>query len=133
MEALEIAVKERKIFRMDGRDYALVFPLPVVVALEEKLGRSMKLAVDWFRIETHEVQAVLEAGLSSLHPEEAREIAQKVADALDPEEIGTVIDGLCAAACPKAMAKIEAAMAKARERAAKGLEPLPNGQGADVH
>ena len=115
-DVLEITVKQAKLIRIDGKDYDLTFPLPVVVDLENKLGRPMKSAPDWLRVTTAEVPAILEAGLSSGYPNEAKALSGSVCAALAPEEISTVIDGLCAAACPKAMARIEAEMKKARER-----------------
>lgn len=133
-DILEITVqREPKVIRVDGKDYSLTFPLPIVVDLESKLGRPMKSAADWIRIKTEEVPAILEAALSSEHPDEAKDVATAIGSALDPEEISTVIDGLCEAACPKAMERIRAEMEKARERVQKGLAPFPNVQGADAH
>jgi hypothetical protein len=96
------------------------------------LGRSMKTAGDWLRIQVKEVQAVLEAGLTHYHPEEAKSVAEAVAITLDPEELESVIEALCWAACPKAMERVQAALEKARQRVLEGLPPLPNGQSADV-
>ncbi len=130
-DVLEIAVKERKIFRLGERDYSLTFTVPVVAALEEKLGRSMKGAADWFRIQTREVQDVLAAGFTHYHPDEAGDVAKQICDALDPEELETVIDALCVAACPKAMARLKVEIEKAQSRIKKGISP--NVQGADAH
>jgi hypothetical protein len=116
-DVLEIEVKQAKIIRVDGKDYDLAFPLSVVVDLENKLGRSMKSAPDWLQITTAEVPIILEAGLSPGRPDdEAKTLATLICAVLNPEEISTVIDGLCAAACPKAMARIMAEMEKARKR-----------------
>ena len=130
-DVLEIAVKERKIIRVGDRDYSLVFPVPVVAALEETIGRSMKSTADWLRIQTKEVQAVLEAGLSHYHPQEAKDLAATLCTMLEPEEIENVVDALCVAACPKGMARLKEEIEKARVRFNKGL-PLPNVQGADA-
>lgn len=113
---LEITVeqKQTKIIRVDGEDYSLKFPLPVVAALEIKLGRPMKSTLDWIRIRSEEVPPILEAALSTEHPDEAKDITAAICSALNPEEIGTVIDGLCAAACPKAMALLQAEIEKAQ-------------------
>jgi hypothetical protein len=131
-DILEIAVKERKVFRVDGSDFVLTFPVAVVVELEIKLGHSMKTAIDWLNIKTSEVRDILEAGFRRYHRSEAGNVADAICEALDPEEISTVIDGICAAACPKAVARIQEQMAKARERIQKGLPALPNAPGADV-
>lgn len=133
-DVLEIAIKQEqaKVIRVDGKDYSLTFPLPVVVDLEAKLGRTMKSAPDWLRIETAEVPAILEAALSSEHPDDAKDVTAAICAGLDPEAISTVIDALCWAACPKAMDRIKADMDKAMERAKKGLTPFPNVQGADA-
>ena len=131
-DVLEIGVKQSKIFRVGEKDYSLVFTVPVIAALEEKLGRSLKGAADWFRIKTSEVRDILEAGFTKHHPEEAADIADTICNLLDPEEIENVIDGLCAAACPKAMARLELEIEKARERTKRGLPPLPNVPSADA-
>lgn len=128
---IEIAVKERKIFRVGERDYSLVFMLSTIAELEEKLGRSMKSAADWLHIQTKEVHDILEAGFSHYHPEEAKDVADTICEALDPEQIENVIDGLCVAACPKAMARLQEEIEKVRARLKKGL-PLPNVPGADA-
>lgn len=129
---LEIEAKSRKIIRVGGKDYALVFRLPIVAALEEKLGRSMKSAADWLRIQTKEVPAVIEAGLTDYHPNDAKSVAETICSTLDPEEIEHVIDALCVAACPKAMARLQEELEKYRERMKQGL-PVPNAQSADAH
>lgn len=131
MSVLEIETKSRKILRVGGRDYALAFPLTIVADLETKLGRSMKAAPDWLHIETREVKTILEAGLAYYHADEANAVAERICETLDPEEIDTVIEALCVAACPKAMERIQKAVEEARERIQKGL-PLPNVQGADA-
>jgi plasmid stability protein len=131
MQALEIGVKQRQLLRVDDRDFAIVFPLPIVAELEETLGRSMKIPADWLRIKTAEVRDILEAGLKTYHPDEAAATADAVSKGLDPEQIETVIAALCAAACPKAMAHLEKEIEKARARARKGLA-LPNAQSADA-
>lgn len=130
---LEITFKQSKIFRVGDKDYSLVFTVPVVAALEEKLGRSMKSAADWLRIQTKEVRDILEAGFTHHHPEDAKTIADTICDMLEPEEIENVIDALCVAACPKAMARLQVEIEKIKERAKKGLPPLPNVQSADAH
>jgi len=132
MTVLEMGVKQRKIFRVGERDYSLAFTVPIVAELEVTLGRSMKSAADWLRIQTKEVRGILEAGLKHYHPDEAANVAEAVSLALDPEEIEVVIDGLCVAACPKAMARLEAELEKARARAKRGLSPLPNVPGVDA-
>lgn len=129
---LEICVKQSKIFLVGDKDYSLVFTVPVIAALEEKLGRPLKSAGDWLRISTSEVRDILEAGFKKHHPEEAEEIADTICDLLDPEQLETVIDALCVAACPKAMARLDEEIKKAQERARKGLTPLPNVPSADA-
>lgn len=130
MNIIEIQVKDCKVFRVDGRDYSLTFPLSVIAELEVKLGRPMKDAASWLRIKTSEVQDILEAGFKRYHPEEAAVIAESIANALDPEEIETVIDGLFVAACPKAAVRLQAEMEKIRKRVEKGI--LPNVPSAAV-
>jgi hypothetical protein len=132
MDTIEIQVKEPKLFRVDGVDYQLTFPLSVVAELEVKLGRPMKDAASWLRIRTKEIQAVLEAGFTRYHPDAAAMVAESIANGLDQEEIDTVIDGLFVAACPKAAERLRAEMEKARKRVEKGLPPLPNVQGGAV-
>ena len=132
MSAIEIAVKQPKIFRVDGNDYALLFTVPAVAELEEKLGRSMKSATDWLRIQTKEVRDILEAGFTHYHPDEASIVADAICTCLEPEELEKVIDALCVAACPRAMAKLQEEMEKVRVRLSKGQPPFPNAPGADV-
>ena len=131
-DVLEIAVRETKIVRIGEREYTLTFPVAAVVVLEQKLGRSMKHSTDWFRIKAEEVQPCLEAGLTHHHPEEAATVAAEICNTLDPEAIDSVVDALCATACPKAWGRLLEEMAKARQRLQKGLSPVPNGQGADA-
>lgn len=132
MDVLKIEAKGRKIIRVGERDFALAFPLNVVADLEEKLGRSMKTAADWLRLQTKEVQPTLAAGFRLYHPEKADAVAETICSSLDPEEIDNVIEALCVAACPKAMERVKKAMEEAQERLKKGLAPLPNGVGADA-
>lgn len=132
MEVIEIKVKAPKVFRVNGEDYRLSFSLAATAELEEKLGRSMKYVSDWLRIQTKEVRDILAAGFYIFHPNEAERVADAIAAELDPEEIEHVIDGLCVAAFPKAMARLHEEMQKAQERIQKGLSALPNGQGASV-
>ena len=117
---LEITRKEKKTITVEGQDYTIAFPLPVVAELEEKLGRSMKYPSDWFRIQTKEVQAILEAGLTRHYPDDARTMADDICSVLTPEGLGHIIDGLCMAACPKTIAKLQADIdARRREAAVK--------------
>jgi capsule polysaccharide export protein KpsE/RkpR len=92
----------------------------------------MKSATDWLKIQTKEVRDILEAGFTHYHPEEAKQVADDISVALEPEEIENVIDGLCVVACPKAMARLQEEMEKVRARLKKGLPPLPNAPGAGV-
>lgn len=130
---IEIAVKQPKVFRVDGVEYRLEFPVAAVAALEEKLGRSMKSASDWLRMQVMELPAVLFAGLTRNHPNEAQQIATAICDNLGPEDIEIVIDGLCVAAHPKAMERLQQQIDAARERFNNGGSPLPNVQSADAH
>jgi hypothetical protein len=123
--SVNIAVKQPKIFKVDGVDFRVEFPVSSVIKLEDALGRSMKSASDWLKTQTKELPEILKAGLLKHHKTEAEKVATAICDSLDPEEIEHVIDGLCVAACPKAMARIEAEINRLREKAAKGL-PLPN-------
>ncbi|HEX4201559.1 MAG TPA: hypothetical protein VHY59_08585 [Chthoniobacterales bacterium] len=129
-DILEIAVKPPKVFRVNGADYSLEFPLRSVIHLEAKIGRSMKSSPDWFRIQTKEVPEVIYAGLLKNHSDTADVVTEAICSGLDPEEIETVIYALTRAACPLAMARFDDEVAKAQERMRKGL-PLPNGQSAD--
>jgi hypothetical protein len=131
MKVIEIKAKDRQIFRVgeaEGleREFSVAFPLSVVAELEDKLGRPMRSPSDWLRIQTKEVRDILEAGFSYYHPEAAKGVADLICLTLDPEGIESVIDALCFAACPKAMARLQEEMDKARERAKKGLAALPN-------
>jgi hypothetical protein len=128
MKAVEIAVKQPKAVRVDGTDYFVEFPVPAVVEIEAALGRPMRGIADWFRIQPSEVCPVLAAGFRKHHPESADGLAEQICDSLEPEEIEIVIDGLCAAAFPKAMAKVQAEMEKLRKKGAA----LPNVQSADA-
>lgn len=130
-DILEMAVKSQNKICVNEREYELVFSFPVVAALEEKLGRSMKSAADWVRTQTKEVPDILEAGLSHLYPEEAKAVADSICNTFPPEEIEHVIDFLCVAACPKAMARLKEQMEKIQERVKQGLA-LPNVPGVDV-
>lgn len=131
MEVLEIAVRQAKVFLVDGVEYRLEFPLPAVAEMEKKLGRSMKSPADWLNTKTEEVRDILAAGFSRNHPEDAERIADAICEYLEPEQINTVIDALCWAACPKAMARIQEQIEKSRDRAKAGL--LPNVQSAAVN
>lgn len=132
-DVLEIAVKERRIIRVAERgDFALAFTVREVAALEDKLGRSMKSAADWLNIKTKEVRDILEAGFRHYHPDEAGALADEICSVLGPEEIEHLIDAICVAACPKAMARIQDEIVKIRERMKKELPPLPNGVSADA-
>jgi hypothetical protein len=124
-DVLEIGVKQSRIFRVGERDFALVFTVGAVAALEDKLGRSMKNPADWFRLQTKEVQDVLEAGFKTYHADEAKDVAEAVCRTLDAEQIENVIDFVCWAACPKAMERLRVEVEKMREAVKKGL-PLPN-------
>ena len=132
MDVLEIKVKDRKIVRMNERDFSLLFDVPTTAALEDKLGRDMKSPADWFRIRTKEVRDILEAGFTHYHSEEAKDIADVICSALDPEEIEIVIDAICEAACPKALARLREEITKAQARLQKGLSLLPNVPGGAV-
>ena len=67
MELLELTVKQPLTVRVDGMDYRVEFPLSAVIRLEDKLGRPMRAPADWFKMQTKELPAVLEAGLSKCH------------------------------------------------------------------
>lgn len=126
LELIKLETKQPLPLSVDGTEYRLEFPLPAIVALEKKLGRSMKTASDWFRIQTHELPDVLRAGLQQRHADEADAVVEAIGRALDPENIEVLIAGLCGATWPKATERIQAALEKARARAEKGLSPLPN-------
>lgn len=132
MSVLELAVKEVKVFRVNGADYSVLFPVSIVAELEVTLGRPMRGVAPWLAISTKEVQPIIEAGLRHYHPDEAASVAAAICRELPPEEIENVIDGLCVAACPKAMERIREEMVKVRERVKKGLPSLPNVQGGAV-
>jgi len=130
MHVIEIEAKGDKFIRVDGTDYQLAFPLPIVVELEAKIGRSMKTGGDWLRIQTKEVRDILFLGFKT-HHKDAEEVADKIAARLEPEEIDNVINAICAATCPKALAKWQEELEKLRDRLKKGLT-LPNVPGADA-
>jgi hypothetical protein len=122
---IEIAVKEPKLFRVDGTEYKIQYPLANVVELEKKIGRSMKHSVEWFKLSTGEVHAALWAGLLMYHPLDAEDVAGKIVNNLDPENIETVIQAICEVACPAAMERLREAQRVAVERMKKGLSSVP--------
>lgn len=131
-EVIEIKVQAPKMFRVDGVDYRVQFPMNQVAALEEKIGRGMKSAADWLRMKTSEIPDILFYGLQTYHADEADAVVTTVRDNLDPEQLEFVMDALCEVACPKAMERVRAALEEARERVKKGLPAIPNATSADV-
>ena len=130
-DVIDIAVKQPKAFRVDGKTFLLEFPLSAVIVLEAKLGRPMKGLSDWLKVSTGELWDVLEAGFRKHHEEESHGIATALCDGLEPEDIERVIDAVCVCACPRAMERLKEEMEKMRDRLKKGL-PLPNVQSGAV-
>lgn len=131
MQTLELAVKEPLVLRVEGRDYSVTFPLPSVIWLEHKLGRSMKLPTDWWKMTTAEVPDIIRAGLMAAHPDDTEAITARVVSALDAEGIEAAMDSLCVVAFPIATGKFKEEMETIRERIKRGLQPK-NGESADA-
>lgn len=127
MKKIEIAVRQPFTVIVAGEEYYIEYPVESVVELEAALGRSMKYASDWFRLETKELSAVLRYGFQKHHPTLAEELAARVCDGLNPEGIEAAIEGLCAYSFPIATARLQEALDKARNG------QVPNGPSADAN
>jgi hypothetical protein len=127
---LEIAIQGDRILRVNGEDYSVLFPLPVVFELEKALGRSMRQATDFLRMQAEEVPAILEHGLRARQAERSAAIARLVMEAVgtESESVNNIMNFLCVAAYPKTMEKVEA---RIKQLAAKGREPK-NAPSADA-
>lgn len=119
---LDLSVNEATYIQVNDRPVRVDFPLPVVAELEKQLSHGMKLPADWFRMETHEVPTVLEAGLKRYHPDDAKELATAICDVTGPEGIGQLMDLLCAAAWPKFMARMQEQVEKSKAQTAGELK-----------
>lgn len=120
MSTLESAVIPSLTLKVDSREYTVEFPLSAIIQAEEKTGRSLKSLADWFNVQTKDIPALLEAGLSKHHPDVKPEDVQAICDRLNPESLDEVQYALCKLAFPRFMARIEEAKAKGK------LDTLPN-------
>jgi hypothetical protein len=135
MKVLELAVREPMTLKMGDTEYKLVFPVHIIIALEDKLGHSMKRLYDWTMLKTSELHAVLVAGLTVCHPDEAEAVASMITGdtfPLETEAIEEIVYALCRSIFPRAMAKME----EEREKFITARNPgaiSPNAEGAAVH
>jgi hypothetical protein len=100
--------------------YTLEFPLAAVVKAEEKIGRSLKAASDWFCAPAKDIPALLEAGLSRHHPDITPEEISSICECINPESYAEFAEALGALAFPRFTARYRENLEKLR---AKGTEP----------
>jgi hypothetical protein len=124
MDVLELAVRQPLQIRVNDETLTVHFTVLSSIALESRLGRSMKDAADWFRIRAAELPAVLEEGLRTEHAARAAELADAICNT-SPEATETIIQAVCATAYPDATRRLKEEMERLRDRIRKGL-PLPN-------
>jgi hypothetical protein len=133
MGALEIVKGPRLQLKLEGRDYTLVFNMPIVAALGETLKRSMTSAPDWWRIQPKELPSVLRAGLETHHADDMEAVVEAIcgADGAGPEVHEMTIEALCAANWPEATRRYNEERQRLRDLARKGMT-LPNAPSADA-
>lgn len=96
----------------DSQSYTVEYPLSAVIAAEEKLGRSLKAAADWFCAPAKDVPALLEAGLRRHHPDITPEEVQSICDRLNAEAYTELTEALGALNFPAWLARFKENLAK---------------------
>lgn len=112
-----------------GTTYQLCYPFSSVILAEQKTGRELKDARDWFGMPFKDLPAILEAGLSRFHPEVTPEQIKEWLDGFNPETCNNFVSGLAALAWPEFTRQVQELQEKAR--AGTGQETSPNAPSGD--
>jgi hypothetical protein len=131
MNNLELAVRQPLMLIAGGREYTIEFPLPAVIAAEEKLGRSLKTPADWLCAPAKDIPSLLAAGLMKHHPDVTAEDIAIICDDLGPEACTEFTEALGAVAFPRFLARYKENLEKIQKRAAEG-KPSPKALSADA-
>jgi hypothetical protein len=119
IRALVVEMQGGQLIRLGDEEFRVLFPFPVVVELEKKLGRPMRSAPDFLRMTAEEVPAILEAGLTAHYADRARAVSLAILDGvgIEAESFNNLMDFLCVAAFPKSMAKIDEVLKRIKTEA----------------
>lgn len=108
LPSLELEVKDNG----ETKTYLLCFPIPSVVRLEKSIGKPLKSMNDWLNLDKSDLSAVIEAGLFEYNPEVTAEQISRITKTFNAEVWDSLHYEICKLNFPKAMAKLEEAMAK---------------------
>jgi hypothetical protein len=111
---VELAVKRPLILKTNDREYTIEYPLSAVIKAEEKLGRSLKSPADWFGAPAKDIPALLEAGLSTHHPDVTPEEIKAICDGISPEAYTEFTEAIGAVAFPRWLARFKENLEKVK-------------------
>ena len=111
---LRAAVIPSLLLQVGETTYTVEFPLPAVIAAEEKLGRSLKAPADWFCAPAKDVPALLEAGLRRHHKGITSEEVQAICDHLNAEAYTELTEALGALNFPGWLARFKENLERAK-------------------
>jgi hypothetical protein len=129
MKTLEIVAKGPGLLKLGADEYVVSFPFPILLKLQDKLGRPMLGLADFIQMSREEIPTILEHGLRAHNPGSV-EIAERALNGMDAEEdLGRMADFLSGSAFPRTMERFSEQL----ERLKDGTEILKNAPSADAY
>lgn len=105
---VESAVKQPLIFKADGKEYTIEYPLSSVIQAEAKLGRPLKGPNDWFGAHAKDVPALFHAGLRKHHPDVTEDEVKVICEeGFGPETYTLFTEAIGAIAFPRWLAQFQ--------------------------